>query len=82
LSVSIRQQMLLSVSIRQQMLIPQHLRRRHHLGLEGTRGPLEQPLLRRQYLYFCTSKASELSTWSSRFLGVSICTFVLVKQVN
>jgi hypothetical protein len=45
----------------------------------------------RQYLYFCTSKASKLSTsssnWSaskssSRARYVSICTFVPVKQVN
>jgi hypothetical protein len=32
-----------------------------------------------QYLYFCTSKANEVSTSSS---GVSICNFALVKQVN
>jgi hypothetical protein len=55
----------------------------------------ETQRLVRQYLYVCTSKASELSTrWggSRRLIYlfysrrndscVSICTFVLVKQVN
>jgi hypothetical protein len=41
---------------------------------------LRAQLLTCQYLYFCTSKASKLGT--SSFSRVSICTFVLVKQVN
>ena len=42
----------------------------------------------RQYLYFCTSKASKLSTSgedgdnSPGIECISICTFVPVKQVN
>jgi hypothetical protein len=42
----------------------------------------------RQYLYFCTSKTRKLSTESSpapsrwKYSCVSVCTFVLVKQVN
>jgi hypothetical protein len=50
----------------------------------------------RQYLHFCTSKASKLSTFGlgvrvlvrmqrehhPPVLGVSICTFLPVKQVN
>jgi hypothetical protein len=36
--------------------------------------------VQRQYLYFCTSKASKLSTCARA--GVSICTFVLVKQAK
>ncbi len=42
-------------------------------------------LRRRQYLYSCTSKASKLMTWLiivGSLLGVSICTFVPVKQVK
>ena len=40
-------------------------------------------LLKCQYSYFCTSKASKLSTSLSRSSsGVSICTFVRAKQVN
>ncbi len=43
--------------------------------------------LRCQYLYFCTSKASKLTQEAEELLarsasGVSICTFVVVKQVN
>jgi hypothetical protein len=37
--------------------------------------------LRRQYLYFCTSKASKMRMYRE-VAGVSTCTFVLVKQVN
>jgi hypothetical protein len=47
--------------------------------------------LQRQYLYVCTSKSSKLSTCRQLHLhfyspcssaGVTMCTFVLVKQVN
>jgi hypothetical protein len=52
----------------------------------------DRPLLRRQYLYLCTCKASKLSTQvqykllpgclRGRCSGVSICTFVLVTQAT
>jgi hypothetical protein len=36
-----------------------------------------------QYLHFCTSKTSKLSAWTAnRVFCVSVCAFVLVKQVN
>ena len=38
--------------------------------------------LLRQYLYVCASEASKLRTCARVAQGVSICTFVLVKQVN
>jgi hypothetical protein len=48
-------------------------------GPRRARAGSEERLLR-QYLYVCTSKASKLAARS--VFCVSICTFVLVKQVN
>ena len=83
--VSIRQHTSAYVSIRQRTSAYVSICHRVAAGLVQ----LLQRLLR-QYLYCCTSKASKSSTFapsaSRRKLrsssGVSICTFVPVKQVN
>ena len=68
----------------------------HNNALNAVSGPYScaQVLSVSIYLYFCTSKASKLSpntpifhaspsmSEGSQVLSVSICTFVLVKQVN